>query len=145
MVFYSARPMKIFVSLAIASVLAFGFSCTGSVAHAVMHDSADFLTASVTRLTSSQPECCNAGISKYIGSWRSALATAPPQVRDGLLLLVVALVFVFVARRFRPGLSFSSHHLYSRRLSGYDYPSTSASNHLKLAFSQGILHSKLYA
>lgn len=132
--------IKFLIVLVTAGILTLGFACTGTIGHTSTYN-APMNSAMVMSIDNQ--ECCNAGISKHIESWKRALLLPPREVRDALLSLALALVAAFVSACRRV------HFFNDRRQLFYglytrDNPDLTLFNHLKLAFARGVLNPKIY-
>lgn len=134
------KSLRIFIVLAVLEVLILGFFCAGLTNHASMYDN---MNAGVMASTNNQ-KCCNADISKYLGSLKENILVPPRDARDVLILLTLGLVLIliFASSPFRRTLinrEQASFRFYTR-----ENPDAALFNHLKLAFSRGILNPKIY-
>ena len=136
-----SKTSKLLLILGISSVLVFGFVCVCMVKHASMRTDLNHMQ---TNLISSQQECCNTGISKHIQSWKDTLLVTPREMHDGLLILILGIITtlavgLYRSRHYPPDHSLQFYKLYSR-----DNPDIPLFNHLRFAFSRGILNPKVY-
>lgn len=90
-------------------------------------------------------EICKMTFSKHLSQWQSMFTTTAPQKALAFtLLLLFAVVFVAVAIFKRNLLLLFSYYTMRWRLYIRQNPELSIFNHLREAFSQGILNPKIY-
>lgn len=120
--------------------LVFGFICLGTFTKASMQMSP---TDSALMSTSKEKACCGSGISHHFDISKNTLAV-PQSLRDSLMWLALGLALVLGFSRL-PFPSFSANpKIISYRLYERENPDLPLFNHLKLAFSKGILNPKIY-
>ena len=135
------QKIKLSIILIVLGVLTFGFACAGMTKHTFMHD-ADM--SSVAMSSANNQECCNTSISKHIGSWKDTLLVVPPDMRDGLLILILGFIATLTIGLFKVHPPLSDYRLLFYKLYARDNPDLTLFNHLKLAFARGILNPKVY-
>jgi hypothetical protein len=116
--------------------LIFGFFCAGMFNKTQMHMAA----------TQGQQPCCGMTVQQHIDSLHSTFLAIPNQNGNNWALIILGLILALIftrkiyltAAQLRKDLSIP-YKLYLRE--HLDLP---LFNHLKLAFSNGILHPKLY-
>ena len=135
------QKIKLPIILIVLGILTFGFACAGMTKHTLMHD-ADM--SSVAVLSANNQECCNTSISKHIGSWKDTLLVVPPDMRDGLLILILGLIATLTIGLFKVHPPLSDYRLLFYKLYARDNPDLALFNHLKFAFARGILNPKVY-
>lgn len=94
-------------------------------------------------------EICTMKFEEHLAQWQNMFTTTVPQKALALallllLLLLLAVVFVAVAIFKRNLLLFFSYHTTRWRLYIRHNPELSLFNHLREAFSRGILNPKIY-
>lgn len=90
-------------------------------------------------------EICEMNFTQHLTQWQSMFTTTAPQKALAFaLLLLLAVVFVTVGIFKRNLLLLFSYYATRWRLYIRDNPNLSLFNHLREAFSQGILNPKIY-
>lgn len=134
------KSIKLAVPIIVIAVFLFGFFCAGMFTKA-MH--MGVMNDGIMSMQGEQP-CCNAGISHHFDSWKNVLVAVPEKIRDGFILLVLALAlavsFTSPIFRYRP----PDPRLTAMRLYARQNPDFTLFNCLRLVFARGILNPKIY-
>ncbi len=135
------KLIKFPIVFIVLGVLVFGFACAGFAGHAPMHSTS--VNAAALNATGQQ-KCCTTTISKYIGSWKDNLLATPREARDVFTSLALGFMLMFALahfpfRRDADDRELADLHLYAR-----EHPEAALFDHVRLVFSRGILHSRIY-
>lgn len=143
--FLGLNPSKIFVVFAIIAGLTLGGFCVKAHADGNMDMSGVRKSEKFTQITQAEQPCCGSSISQYTNSLRNITASIPNHTRDILsvifgLILSLAISGIFVGTKSQNEIKFSTlQKLYLNR--DFDPP---IFNQLRLAFSRGIINSKVF-
>lgn len=88
--------------------------------------------------------CCNSDVTDHIEFWKNIGMGIPPEIQQILILLAVVLIAVSFSDLF--GIKRNYTDLLTLQLRYYtrDHPNWTLFDHLRLAFSRGILNPKLF-
>lgn len=136
------KIIKFPITLITIGILMFGFLCTGIFSKASM----DMSAMDMGVMTSHDQPCCTLGAGHHIDMWKNIILVNPDKMRDAWTLFMLGLALIFAYswvslwnRRPSPDLDIGRLRLYIR-----EHPDLLLFNHLKLAFTRGILNPKIY-
>lgn len=137
--------LKTILSGSVLFSLIVGFLCIDFI-HAASAHAENGTGHAIHTSHEAQPDnCCDAGVSDHMELWLSTFVGIPQFSQDFLVLIVLAVATTFAFASFLPiprleaSILFSQYRQYAR-----EHPNILARNHLRLAFSRGILHPKTF-
>lgn len=87
---------------------------------------------------------CKMNVIEHINLWLSMFTAAPQESAAILALLVLLTVVIFVTKNILVPLRLSKRYALAHKMYLAGHPNLPLFNHLKKAFSQGILNPKIY-
>lgn len=122
--------------------LIFGFLCVGMFHKTSM--TMESMDPSAMLSVKGEQTCCGGNMSQHIQSWTNTFLTIPQDLRNNLALLALGFLLALVFIKSLFSYTTTDQRLLVDRLYLRQRPNLLVFNPLKLAFSRGILHPKLY-